>query len=127
MYKQISSRWKNAAVASAFLSTLIVALCFIDWSASPADNWWQYLMMIISIIGCISTFLLDTASRSKKETAAIIVWLLSLGYFIYMGIDFIFREPRWSSWGFVLLAALLLASTSMNLYAIKKNNKQTRL
>lgn len=120
MGKQISSKWKNAAVAVAFLFTLIVALCFMDWSASPADNWWQYLMMIISIIGCISTFLFDTASRSKKETASIIVWLLSLGYFIYMGIDFIFREPRWSSWSFMLLAVLLLTSTSMNLYAMKK-------
>lgn len=120
MGKQISSKWKNAAVAVAFLFTLIVALCFMNWSASPADNWWQYLMMIISIIGCISTFLFDTASRSKRETAAKVVWLLSLGYFIYVGIDFIFREPRWSSWSFMLLAVLLLTSTSMNLYAMKK-------
>ena len=120
MGKLISSKWKNAAVAVAFLFTLIVALCFMNWSASPADNWWQYLMMIISIIGCISTFLFDTVSRSKRETAAKVVWLLSLGYFIYVGIDFIFREPRWSSWSFMLLAVLLLTSTSMNLYAMKK-------
>ena len=119
MSNQISSKWKNVAVVSAFLLTLIVALCFMDWSASPADNWWQYLMMIISIIGCVSTFLFDTAKKSKKEVAAKIIWLFSLGYFIYVAIDFIFREPRGSSWSFILLAALLLASTSLNLCAIK--------
>ena len=119
MSNQISSKWKNVAVVSAFLLTLIVALCFMDWSASPADNWWQYLMMIISIIGCVSTFLFDTGTKSKKEVAAKIIWLFSLGYFIYVAIDFIFREPRGSSWSFILLAALLLASTSLNLCAIK--------
>lgn len=76
-------------------------------------------MMIISIIGCVSTFLFDTATKSKKEVAAKIIWLFSLGYFIYVAIDFIFREPRGSSWSFILLAALLLASTSLNLCVIK--------
>ena len=33
MGKQISSKWKNAAVAVAFLFTLIVALCFMNLNA----------------------------------------------------------------------------------------------
>lgn len=98
-----------------FALTAGIAVAFIDYQdLSINNNLWQYIMIIIACIGCAGIFLFSNLTANKRRKGIIVVWFLSILYFFYiLASSIIFKETDWRFW---LLAVLLVASTSLNLW-----------
>ena len=78
-------RIKKIAAIVAFIITITIAMIFIDYSdLNFKTNLWQYSMIIISALGIIMILSDKKFSDNKKKKATIIVWFISLLYFIYI-------------------------------------------
>lgn len=113
---------KRVIAATAFFATVVVALFFVDYSdLSLSNNWWQFLMIGTSLIGFLVIVTSKTSNSSSRKTATLIVWILVVLYAIYVFVyGIIMREFNFS---LSLLAVLLLASSSYNLYESRKRGK----
>lgn len=101
-------RIKKIAAIVAFIITITIAMIFIDYSdLNFKTNLWQYSMIIISALGIIIK-------------ATIIVWFISLLYFIYIIVSYIIMRDSAS---LIFLALIILISTSLSAYNTIKHNK----
>lgn len=110
---------KKLAAIIAFIITITIAMVFLDYSdLNFKTNLWQYLMIVISIVGIVAIFFEKNFNDNKKKKTTIIVWILALLYFIFIIISYVLKRESGS---LVLLATILLISTSLNVYDIIKH------
>lgn len=110
---------KKLAAIIAFIITITIALVFLDYSdLNFKTNLWQYSMIVISIVGIVAIFFEKNFNDNKKKKTTIIVWILALLYFIFIIISYVLKRESGS---LVLLATILLISTSLNVYDIIKH------
>lgn len=110
---------KKLAAIIAFIITITIAMVFLDYSdLNFKTNLWQYSMIVISIVGIVAIFFEKKFNDNKKKKTTIIVWILALLYFIFIIISYVLKRESGS---LVLLATILLISTSLNVYDIIKH------
>lgn len=114
-------RIKKIAAIVAFIITITIAMIFIDYSdLNFKTNLWQYSMIIISALGIIMILSDNKFTDNKKKKATIIVWFISLLYFIYIIVSYIIMRDSAS---LIFLALIILISTSLSAYNTIKHNK----
>ena len=109
---------KNTAIKilaiAAFIITIVVALLFANYREFTfKNNWWQLFLIVISASGAIGALFIDKAKESTKFLGTIIVWALSLTYAVFICVGCFLNHSLEIS--FIVLAILLLTSTSLSL------------